>query len=204
MTRETEDPDVIERTVVFFDICSSSHMLEDLMLSNNELVMRNLLIATKRFLKIEAKKEFFEVYKFIGDGWVLLFPEETSGVSLVCFLDKLCGYFDYKLTKHVLPQLQRRPKQLGLTFGVDRGQLMRIQMMGQQEYMGRPLNIASRLQSAIKEKDHTPGYKVLFSKPCFQVLKFPPTFRKFQEVERTLRNIQGGKGYSCVKMRLQK
>ncbi|HXX43748.1 MAG TPA: hypothetical protein VEJ38_03405 [Candidatus Acidoferrales bacterium] len=203
MTREAEDPDVVERTVVFFDICSSSNMLEDLMLSNNQRVMRNLLIAVKNFLKSEAAEQGFEVHKFIGDGWVLLFPGQTSGESLITFLDKLCKYFHHQLAKRVLPQLQGQPRPLGLTFGVDRGQLIRIRMMGRQEYMGRPLNIASRLQGAIKEKDESPGYKVLFSKPSFQALKFPTGFRKFKEVERTLRNIQGGEKYSCVKMKLK-
>jgi class 3 adenylate cyclase len=202
----TEDVDGLtreKRTVVFFDICSSSNMLEDLILSENLRSMRDLILTVRGFIKKEALLQGFEVYKFIGDGWVLLFPPDRSGESLVVFLEELCRLFKRHWTKYVLPRLQSRPAVIGLTFGIDRGVLIKFRMMGQPEYIGRPLNIASRLQGALKEKDKNPAYKVLFSNPCFKALRFPPAFRPSKAVTRTLRNIQGGAKYSCVKMKLK-
>jgi class 3 adenylate cyclase len=191
------------RIVVFFDICSSSNILEDLILSGNLKLMRNLILSLRNFLKNESAEKGFEVYKFIGDGWVLLFPHFLSGEALVSFLEKLCRLFKYKINKHVVPHLQSPPSVMGLTFGVDQGELVRITMMGNYEYIGRPLNIASRLQGSIKQKDDKPSYKILFSKPCFQALDFPKGFRKCKPATRQLRNIQGGEKYACVKMRLR-
>lgn len=40
---------------------------------------------------------------------------------------------------------------MGLTFGADKGQMIRLFMSNQREYIGRPLNIAARLQAAVKD-----------------------------------------------------
>jgi len=62
---------------VFFDICSSTTILEDLLRTDNQVRWRNLLILLKKFLSAEAKTQPFLLYKFIGDGWILLFDEEA-------------------------------------------------------------------------------------------------------------------------------
>jgi len=92
---------------------------------------------------------------------------------------------------------------MGLTFGIDRGDLIQIRMLGQHEYIGRALNIASRLQNAIKEKDKHPEYKVLLSKSAFNALQIENGHWHTKAVTRTLRNIQGGHKYACVKLTLQ-
>jgi len=51
-------------------ICSSSNMLEDLLLSQNEMALRDLMISIKKVLQSESQRRDFEVYKFIGDGWI--------------------------------------------------------------------------------------------------------------------------------------
>jgi class 3 adenylate cyclase len=192
-----------KRTVVFFDICSSSNMLEDLILSENLRSMRDLILTVRGFIKKEALLQGFEVYKFIGDGWVLLFPPDRTGESLVTFLEELCRLFQKHWKRYVLPRLQSHPTVVGLTFGIDRGELVKFRMMGQPEYIGRALNVASRLQGAVKQKDENPAYKVLFSNPSFKTLSFPTQFRPLKTVTCTLRNIQGGAKYSCVKMTLK-
>jgi class 3 adenylate cyclase len=40
---------------------------------------------------------------------------------------------------------------MGLTFGMDHGDVIRLVMNGKPEYIGRALNIASRLQGKVKE-----------------------------------------------------
>jgi class 3 adenylate cyclase len=203
MTSTSEEPIVEKRQVVVFDICSSSNMLEDLILSQNQKAMRDLIISLKNYLKSESVERAFEVYKFIGDGWILLFSPDVDGEALIGFLEDLCGQFKRSYKKYILPHLQSTPKVLGLTFGIDRGDLIPMQMMHSREYIGRPLNIASRLQSAIKEKDDDPGYKVLLSKSSFNGLGLNETEWKSERVTRTLRNIQGGNRYACVKLKLR-
>ncbi len=69
-------------------------------------------------------------------------------------------------------------------------------MDGKDEYIGRPLNVAARLQGAIKDKDKHPQGKVLLSKTAYVRMQaelkgqFP-----VDDVTRTLRNISGGANY---------
>lgn len=203
MTTETDEPAVLQRTVVIFDICSSSNILEDLLLSDNVQSFRNLIISIKSFLKNQESEGKCEVYKFIGDGWIVLFPYQVHGTVLIHFMEELTRLYAKKVKKHVVPHLQTTPAVMGLSFGVDRGRLVRLTMMNKTEYVGRPINIASRLQSAIKQKDDNPSGKVLISKPAFSGLGLSLGYCGAKVVHRTLRNIQGGKKYSCVKLRLK-
>lgn len=203
MTYRSDELTLEDKIVVVFDICSSSTILEELIVRQDLLPMRNLLITLKKFLKHQSEVLGFETYKFIGDGWIILFPPHISGITLVNFLEELSRFFMMKLKTGVIPNLEHSPPILGLTFGVDTGSLVRFTMMTKREYVGRPLNIASRLQSAIKDKDDNPANKVLFSKPSFNQLGIDRSFRKTRPVTRTLRNIRHGKRYACVKMWLK-
>ena len=203
MTVESDNLDIQEKYAVFFDICSSSMVLEHLMLTNHLKAMRNLLICTKRFLNEESRTLGFEVYKFVGDGWVLLFPTQIQGDTLIPFLERLSCFFQAGFRKLIVPHLESLPRITGLTFGVDVGDLMRFVMLRRVEYVGRALNLASRLQSAIKDEDKEPQYKVLFSKPAYKKLKFPAHYRRIAYVRRTLRNILGGMENEYVKLTLK-
>lgn len=143
--------------------------------------MRNLILALRTFLRAESVGQGFEVYKFIGDGWVLLFPPTVTGEALVSFLEKLCQLFKNKINRLVVPHLQSPPSVMGLTFGIDQGELVRLVMMGNDEYIGRPLNIASRLQGSIKQKDDNPSYKVLFQNPAFTLWIFLTSSRDISQ-----------------------
>jgi len=90
---------------------------------------------------------------------------------------------------------------IGITFGLDKGTLVRIVMNETMEYMGRPLNLAARLQSAIKDNDQTPGGKVLMSKNVFAGMRkaLKPIYR-VETARRKLRNISGADEYVCKKL----
>lgn len=203
MTETSEELKIQETFAVFFDMCSSSTIMEDLILTNNLRAMRNLLIKIKKFLRDESGLHGFEVYKFIGDGWVLLFPADTDGEVLIGFLEKLSGFFAESFNKLIVPRLQITPEITGLKFGVDKGQLVRIIMLEKPEYIGRALNVASRLQGAIGDKDGKPQYKLLLTKHAYHALRLPVGFRKTRTVTRELRNIQGGQKHECVKIVLR-
>lgn len=202
MTIEAEDMTIENKIVVAFDICSSSNILEDLTLTQNLRVMRNLLIKIKKFLREKSGTRNFNVYKFTGDGWILLFPQNTQGKDLMCFLTELSIFFKKELDSRIIPLLETPLDSMGITFGIDGGQLIKIVMMEKQEYVGRPINIACRLQSAIKDKDSRPEYKVLVSNHVFKTFSNDFDEYKPKRVTRTLRNIRGGKKYQCVKLHI--
>ena len=189
--------------VVAFDMCSSSDIIEELTLSGNLNHLNEFLQALKRYLASAQQNVLFDPYKFTGDGWILLFLAETNGKVLFKFLQDLCTFFRKEFRKQVLKHLGTPPSITGLTFGVEKGPLVTMTMYGQQEYIGRALNIACRLQSAIKDKDSSPAYKALVSNSVFNEY-FASATRKVTvyKVRRRLRNIRGGADFHCKKIHL--
>src|SRR5215813_13661723 len=90
MTQTTDDLTVERWTVVIVDICSSTELMRDLIDSDSEDRWRNLLIGLKNFLTTEEerfpKNETLKIYKFLGDGWILLFPIDFPPVELLSIL----------------------------------------------------------------------------------------------------------------------
>jgi class 3 adenylate cyclase len=111
-----------------------------------------------------------ELYKFQGDGWILLFPQDTRQAQLADFIGFLSTHFDADFNFSVLPLLQKKPHPCGLTFGIDSGELVKIRMSGQEEYVGRAINLAARLQGATRSLSDDYGYTALFSKHSFNSL----------------------------------
>lgn len=192
-----------DAVVVAFDMCSSSDIIEELTLTGNLQRLNEFLTALKRYLASVQKDIVFDPYKFTGDGWILLFPAETDGKGLFNFLQELCTFFRKEFRQQVLRHLATPPSITGLTFGVEKGPLASMTMYGQQEYIGRALNIACRLQSAIKDKDSSPAYKALVSNAVFNEY-FAPVIRDVTvyKVRRKLRNIRGGADFYCKKIHL--
>lgn len=197
----TDPRDTVQRLdayVVVFDICSSTSMLDDLILNGKEEAMRNLLIGMKEFLTRHEDEPRHTAYKFIGDGWILVFPSETNGIDLVLFLEELSHHYLECFQSWLQPVLSRSHKPNGLTFGVHRGPLVSFEMMEQNEYVGRPLNVASRLQGVSK----TP-FKVLLSNTAYSDLRIPPGFRPVEKQSIPLRSIQGGEAQDCFLLTLE-
>jgi hypothetical protein len=189
--------------VVAFDICSSSDILEELTLSGDLRRYDELLIAIKEHLANAQDTVLFDPYKFTGDGWILLFPKDTDGKAAFEFLRNLCRFFRKELNSRILRHLGTPPSVTGLTFGVEKGPLRAMTMYGQKEYIGRALNIACRLQGAIKDKDRSPGYKALVSNAAYnKYFSSAADHVKVRKVRRRLRNIRRGSDFSCRKIEL--
>lgn len=192
-----------KRLVVVFDICSSTLILEDLIRTENQNRWRELLNLQKNFLRIKRERYEYEMYKFLGDGWILLFQPNVDGTKLVHFLKLLSRHFSKRFTEYIEPALNSNISPIGLTVGIDKGTLIPILMNQQREYFGRPLNVASRLQGSIKDKDSNPQYKVLMPKSVYA--GFGDAIKSkysTQQVTRTLRNISGGERFLCMKLKL--
>src|SRR5258705_3206500 len=192
------------RIVVVLDLCSSSQIMEDLLLSEKFDRYEAFLTCVKRRLMnwTEAHspaKGRFELYKFTGDGWILLFPDMIGGEPLVQFMYSLCEMIDAELARHIIPSLSTMPAVLGATLGVEAGNLIRMTMNEREEYVGRALNIACRLQNAVKDKEYHPGcYKTLKSARLYnERLAKAGTRYKVESTTCSLRNVLGGSGFAC-------
>jgi len=116
----------------------------------------NLLAEVERFLKDEQQNNRFDIYKFIGDGWILVFDTDFSLSDLLAFTVELHQKYDELLATFVTPLLTRYISPIGITFGLDKGNLIHSKMGDELEYVGRAVNVASRMQAAIKTEDDNP------------------------------------------------
>jgi hypothetical protein len=202
MTLINEIPKIEQKIVVTFDICSSTTIIEDLHKTENITKWRDFLIWMKNYLVLKAKVSNYLIYKFTGDGWILLFDFNFPGDELIKFLTDFCIQFKMRYTGKIESFLETPPIISGMTFGIDRGSLTTILMNDKLEYVGRAINVACRLQSAIKDKDEAPQYKLLMTRPLYQNIRSSISKIKVVEVKRKLRNIAGGDDVHCVKMKL--
>lgn len=181
------------------DIRSSTAILEDLKESDNLAVWRNLLISQKETILIHSPTIGVEIYKFIGDGWILLFPAESiTKKAITEFLTEICAQYDMAYDGMIESLLQRQPPRVGLSFGVDSGTLIKLEMNKQIEYIGRAINVAARLQGVAKDLEPFENYQAVFSKPSFNQMS--PTYNhklNVREVKMTLKNIIGGE-INCI------
>ena len=190
----------VRKYVVFFDICSSTLILEDLIRSESQELWGDLLLQMQDYLQKARTREKFSIYKFIGDGWVLLFDESIQGKTFFAFLKSIRVEYDELYRKTIKPVLNSPIECVGLTFGLDKSTLNKIVMKSRNEYVGRALNVAARLQGAIKDRDKTPQGKVLMSNKAYTELrKGMRKDYKVYRVRRKLRNISGGENYEAKK-----
>jgi hypothetical protein len=68
----------LEELVVVLDIFWSTTILEDLKRTDNLEARRNLLIGMNEFHRVKGSSLDPDPYKFIGDGWVVLFPKSST------------------------------------------------------------------------------------------------------------------------------
>ena len=203
MTRRKENLFLEKYIVLTFDICSSTDILEDIHRTENIKEWRNFIIWIKRYLTKRSKSDDFDLYKFTGDGWILLFDFDFPGEDLVGFLEDFCEAFHSRLKDKILHILETPPDVIGLTFGMDRGTLVKILMNQRDEYVGRAINVACRLQGAIKDKDSAPQYKILMTNHLYDFLKHDFSDHRCVNAKRKLRNIAGDKVVRCKKIFLK-
>lgn len=192
---------IVKHTVMQFDICSSSMIIQDLIRSENQQAWRDLLLWIEKYLVEASKKYNFLPYKFVGDGWILLFKFNPDG-DLLSFAKEFSEVLSDKIQKLVDDYLEEPPKILGVTFGVDRGTLIKLNIMGKEEYIGWPINVAARLEKA-RNGDKTPQYKMLITKSMYKILKKYIINCPIKYVTRKLKNISQNKEFRCVSVRVK-
>jgi class 3 adenylate cyclase len=200
MTRAYDKLQIETKIVLVIDICSSSEIMEDLLRTENIATWRNLLIHLKDQLATYSEKLGFELYKFTGDGWILLFDADYDGSRILDFVSQLFAEFEDEFKNSIFRYLENPPDITGLTFGLDCGPLVRIEMTEKQEYVGRAINLACRLQGTIAETDILSGYRVIISNRLFRSLedqlgRFHP-----EPIRRRLKNIIRGGELQCHRL----
>lgn len=198
-TRGISIPDSV--IVVAFDMCSSTDILEELILRGDAERYVSLIAQLKHFLVDAQKFILFEPYKFMGDGWILLFMPDADGASLWEFVTDISAFYEARFKADLLPHLNTRPTTTGLTFGVDVGDVAPLMILQQPEYVGRPITIACRLQSEVRSVTKKPGHKALVSSAVFSKhLANVPTIRA-RTKRVSLHNIRGGRDFACKLIR---
>ena len=192
-----------EKLVVVFDICSSSNIIEDLTLTDNLNSFNLLLNSMDSFIRNNESTQKYTCYKYLGDGWILLFQTSAMGEDILNFLNRLCKFFKIKFDRIIKNHLDHFPKITGLTFGMEKGKLVFTRLNNKTEWFGRAINIACRLQGAIKDNDSSPQYKALMSNQVYhEYFKNVETIKKYNPLKatRNLRNIKGEENYNCFKL----
>lgn len=200
MTRESDELSVVRRVVMVVNIRASSEIVEGLKETDNLDVWRSTLVALEKYLIEQHENSGVEVYKFIGDGWILLFPEQVSKKSMMDFLTGFSNQFC--LMYDVVPdflQDRHRPEIDGLTFGIASGDLVRLELDGRIEYIGFLMNLAARLQDSAKKVEPWRNYQAVFYKDCFNGMA-PKENHGFpvETVAASLRNLAGVEQIECI------
>jgi len=198
---KTEATVSTEKYVVVFDICSSSQIIEDL--QNNERMdaWDNFLFDMTTAMEVYIAESGIGplVHKFLGDGYILIVNKHHSNVIL-----PLC----YRIYEIVINRVRNlieefsniEPKRTGITIGIDYGRLHQINIGGQEEFVGKSINTAARLQASLKEKEHE--NKLLISKVVKNAICGPYKSNLYKATSRQMRNLYGESRFYCYEIDL--
>ena len=73
-------------------------------------------------------------------------------------------------------------------------------MLDRKEWIGRAINVACRLQSAIEDIDFLMGYSVMISNNLFQSMKYKLESFQLEIVKRRLKNFIRGVEIPCCRL----
>ncbi len=184
--------------VLVFDLCSSSEILEDLELNRKISKWINFWNSIDLFL---SKNSDYILYKFLGDGYIILVNDDKKEIVL-----ELCKKIYYEINKNIKKLLEEdvniEIKRTGITIGVDYGELIKLSLNNKsEEYLGKAINIAVRLQSSLKEIEH--ANKLLVSKNVKNNILRNYKSDFFKATSRSLKNIESDKKFNCFEINLE-
>lgn len=184
-----------ERIVFTFDICSSTSILEDLHRTGSVESYALLMQDIEGFLAKNGAHFHFEVYKFLGDGFILVFDVAVDRVLefAVALTGELNGYLEAFIGKFV--EAAEELPRVGITIGIDKGRIESLVVGGRQEYVGRPLNVAARLQASLDRPEHV--NRALMSLKLYREIAEPNFRRLCSETSRSYRNLAEGRRVRC-------
>lgn len=179
--------------IIVMDLCSSSVILEKLQSAGKIRVWRRLW---KKIFKHLSRDFYFSVrckpYKFVGDGFIILYRYQFSQ-DLFDFMKKL-NSVSCEFLKEVLERYKIEPKRFGFAYGIDRGELIKMRLLGQVEFMGEAINAATRLQSQLKTDED--ACSVMVSEKVYNRITLPQDVKQVEK-RCVLRNLYDDKEIMC-------
>jgi GGDEF domain-containing protein len=186
-----------KKSILVFDICSSTLFVEDLKKRDMTDKYKQLIKDITDFLDENSSIYEFIIYKFLGDGFILIFPEEIEVDKILLFIinltDRCERLLDIFIHKHI--QTSEIPR-VGITIGLDRGELIEIKLNKEQiEYIGRSINVACRLQQKL-----TGPFEVnrcLMTNDMYNEITLEDLKRVCHPVRKKLKNINNDIAINC-------
>jgi class 3 adenylate cyclase len=191
---------VVDYYVIVFDLCSSSIILEDLQNQERLETWKELWEKIFGFLKNSSEdNKKYVIYKFLGDGFILLFDPKYEN-ELIEFCNLLCKTICKEIKILIDEYLNVSLERIGITAGVEKGELIKLDINNIEEYTGKAINIASRLQASLKEPEHV--NKLLISKSVKRAIVSFYSSSIFKATDRKLHNLFGEKRFYCFEVDL--
>jgi len=187
-----------ERYVLVFDICSSSIILEDLHRTNQTNKYIELIREINNFInaKENITKFKYEVYKFLGDGFIIIFDYDTIVENVLLFVIRLVDKCNKTIQKFIEDYVEVSVLRVGITAGLDKGSIIDCKLNnGRKEYIGQPFNVATRLQSSLLKSEHV--NKCLITKKVYKEISLKELKIICSPTSRSLKNIAGNREIIC-------
>jgi hypothetical protein len=189
-----------EYIVIVFDLCSSSTILEDLQEQGRLSIWKKFWEEVYAYLeKMSISSDKYMIYKFVGDGFVLLYKTQYES-SLLLFCKRLSEFINRKINEIVEKYMNTQPERIGITIGIDKGKLIKLTINKEDEYTGKAINVAARLQSSLKRPEN--ANKVLITKAIRNIIIEKYDKIIYKEVQRALANLFGDKPVYCYEIDL--
>jgi hypothetical protein len=179
--------------IIVMDLCSSSVILEKLQTAGKIKVWRRLW---KKIFNHMTRDFYFSIrckpYKFVGDGFIILYRHQFSQ-DLFTFMQKL-NSLSCQILKEVLDKFEIKPKRFGFAYGIDRGELIKMQLLGNAEFMGEAINAATRLQAQLKADED--ACSLMVSEKVYNKIILPGNIKQIEK-KCILRNLYDDKEILC-------
>jgi hypothetical protein len=142
------------------------------------------------YVHFVQKKITMHYHKFMGDGWILFFPPETTPGELLNVLHGTLLRFGSRCETSMndFPKDSMR-RRFGLRFGVSRGELHRFNIRASAEFLGGAIVIATRLQESAKLFETFECDPLIVARSCFEDEKWrvaDSDLSRYQPMRKTL------------------
>jgi class 3 adenylate cyclase len=184
----------MNRIILIYDICSSTTIIENLKQNGKERLYSGLVEALIKITKKSFETSKYIIYKFLGDGFILIFEDDEKIDNILEGINYLVDQGSLEINSFIEKYIDVIVIKRGITVGLACGSihLLQLQDINGDEYFGRAINLASRLQSSNENENSVLIQKEIYSrieKPAFKML--------CKETSRTFRNINNGAETKC-------
>lgn len=140
----------MRKYVLVCDICSSTKIIENLVSNGQE---NEYQILVERLLRsINSQNIAKDIYKYLGDGFIIFFDESVKSDEIIKVIQNIATEMEEVIREFIKEFVDQELEKIGMTFGLSYGNIHKFKMSAfNEEFFGRPINLASRLQSSISD-----------------------------------------------------